>query len=573
MKRSIIHTTCLLLLFGVCLQTAQARTKEITYPSKEFAKLDTFEGLTLQDADKLFLKKDYKGAYAAYKAYSVDFDKSKALGYVLLRMGRCLQLLDKRNAAIKAYQDVVDYFPDDVRYAAAALYYIGDCHRQNGDTAKQTAVWARMVKDDDYVTQANSGTALAFLGGAMSKLGKHDEAAQYNWRTAIAFLKSNPNAAKTARNAVIHHYVTRNPNHDKLKEFYVACSGFDGHGRKTNKPQEDTRYWSTVLHTAVGVKGESRSKVCKYWAAKMGSSFADNDDLRKQLFDVQMAYENDRKLWMERLTKQFSTKPLTIKRVLHWCNYMRFDKKAMSAFFDQHGRPMVAGMKTNEKIDLMNRLWHPLGMHDEIRAVLAGVSLQGLTDADIKKVAVFAERLKTEEDVMRYYGKMKDKLFATKCRFDYYNGRSHRNKPYMEKALAEIPALSKSPKYAPGLDWSKATLLYGLGRYDEAIKAYNAANKQPDSTWGVTNCLIAMKDYARAIKTVRQLESLGGGVAAKAALRAADIYKLSGNKGKEVQQLRLVLKRYPKSGESSTAHNRLESYGVALTGGEAEAEE
>ena len=36
---------------------------------------------------------------------------------------------------------------------------------------------------------------------------------------------------------------------------------------------------------------------------------------------------------------------------------------------------------------------------------------------------------------------------------------------------------------------------------------------------------------------------------------------------------RLVLKRYPKSGESSEAHNRLESYGVALTGGEAEAED
>jgi len=34
-----------------------------------------------------------------------------------------------------------------------------------------------------------------------------------------------------------------------------------------------------------------------------------------------------------------------------------------------------------------------------------------------------------------------------------------------------------------------------------------------------------------------------------------------------------VLKRYPKSGESSTAHNRLEAYGVPLVGGEASAEE
>ena len=87
-------------------------------------------------------------------------------------MGRCLHLLEKRNAAIKGYQDVVDYFPDEIRYAAAALYYIGECHGLNGDEAKKTAVWAKMVKDDDYVSQPNSGTALTYLGNAMDKLGK-----------------------------------------------------------------------------------------------------------------------------------------------------------------------------------------------------------------------------------------------------------------------------------------------------------------------------------------------------------------------------------------------------------------
>jgi tetratricopeptide (TPR) repeat protein len=139
--------------------------------------------------------------------------------------------------------------------------------------------------------------------------------------------------------------------------------------------------------------------------------------------------------------------------------------------------------------------------------------------------------------------------------------------------LAELPTLLKSPKYADGLVWTQAGLLRGLGRHEEAIKAYRAANKQPDSTWGVTDCLVALKQYAQAIKTVRELELLGGAIASKASLKAADIYRISGDKGKEVSQLRMVLKRYPKSGESSEAHNRLESYGVALTGGEAEAEE
>jgi len=96
-------------------------------------------------------------------------------------------------------------------------------------------------------------------------------------------------------------------------------------------------------------------------------------------------------------------------------------------------------------------------------------------------------------------------------------------------------------------------------------------NRQPDSTWAIADCLVALKMYPQAVKTVSELEAVGGPVAAQAALKAADIYKVAGEKGAEVKQLRAILKRYPQSGQSSEAHNRLESYGVPLVGGEAEA--
>ena len=74
------------------------------------------------------------------------------------------------------------------------------------------------------------------------------------------------------------------------------------------------------------------------------------------------------------------------------------------------------------------------------------------------------------------------------------------------------------------------------------------------------------------IKNVQGLESVKA-TASAACLRIADIYRASGDKGKEVDQLRIVLRRYPKSGQSSTAHERLESYGVALIGGEDKADD
>ena len=594
-------------LFASGLHAQDRADQEIVYPSKDFAKLDTFESLNLEDADKQFGKRDYKGAFASYRAYSFEFTRSAALPYVLLRMGRCLHLVEKRNAAIKAYQDVVDYFPDDIVYAAAALYYIGECHGQNGDDAKKTATWARMVKDDDYVQQPRSGTALSYLGSTMAKLGKFDEAAQYQWRTAVAFRKSNERAAQGARSAVLHHYSVRNPDHSKLKDFYVEAGGWDGRGTKTGNPQEDERYWTSAMDTVLRSKlsAEKKESVSRYWSGQFGSLFPKNDSLRIRLFALQLNFEKDPAAHSAKLAKQLKSGEMNLPRVAAFAKAIERDAKRQLAFASKHGGPLVGAAKPREwmalissiensakaaffekhlanqhsrldrkgKTYFMNQL-RRYGMHNEAAIVLRGVRTTGMTDEELAGFVGFAAYYVTEEEFLQYVSRMKDKTAASKSRYDYYNARSHRNAPNMEKALAEVPTLRKSPEHATvDLTFRQAQLLQGLGRFDESIKAYRSANKQPDSTWGVTDCLVGMKQYANAIKTVKDLEALGGAVASRASLKAADIYLIAGDKGKEVAQLRAVLKRYPKSGESSTAHNRLEAYGVALVGGEAEAQE
>lgn len=565
-----------LILVVAPIHAQQRADQEITYPGEDFAKLDTFESLNLEDADKLFSqKKDYKGAYAAYRAYSFEFTQSAALPYVLLRMGRCLHLLEKRNAAIKAYQDVIDYFPDDIVYAAAALYFIGECHGQNGDEAKKTATWARMVKDDAYVAQPRSGTALSYLGAAMAELGNFEEAVEYQWRTATAFLAANPKAAEQARRSVIQHYVERSPNHEKLKKFYTAASGFDGRGQKVENPEEDTRYWSSVLDAALRVKeAEQKSGVCGYWTSKMGDRFEDDDSLRKKWIDAIAAHEKDFDSWKARMEKQFAHQPKDIQRVLQWCDYYQGNRELQSEFFAKQGQPLVASTKDfEERMRVLDRL-RSLRMNEEILSAIRTTSTSGLEDAQLARLGGFVAHYDAEDAVLSYFAKMKDKTDAAKARFDYFHGRSHRNPPYMEKALAEIPALEKSPKYSSAdLTVKEARLLQGLGQYEAAIKAYREANVQPDSTRGVAECQVGMKQYSQAVKTLQDLYAVGGDVASSAALRVADIYKIAGDKGREVTQLRMILKNYGKSSQSSEAHNRLESYGVALVGGEAEAEE
>ena len=572
------HFLCAVGLTALLLRPVAGGAEELAYPGADFAKLDTFEAVNLGDADKLYTAGDFKGAYAAYKAYSFEFAKSKATPYVLLRMGRCLHKLEKRNAAIQAYQDVVDYFPNETPFAAAALFHIGECHGQNGEVEKQTAVWARMVKDDGYVAQPNSGTALAFLAGEMTKLGKFEEAVAYAWRTAVAFRGSNPGAAAAARNEVIAHYATRAPNHEKLKEFYVAAGGFDGRGHQTDKPEEDHRYWSAALDAALRMNGDAAKKeaACAYWSGKMGDRFVENDDLRMQWSDALLVQNKDRAAWAARMDKQFLAKPATVDRLRQWLEYFRSrpDPETRSAFYARHGKPLAAGLDVAARIALIGPMNHHYGMPAEARELMRTISPDNLSDADLVAFAVVAAALDEPEDnILRLFARMKDNLAATKARFDYYNSRSHRNPPYMEKALAEIPALKKSPAHAgQALVWAEAVLLQGLGRHEEAIKAFRAANRQPESTWEIAGSLTALKQYDQAVAALREIESVGGATAAEACLRAADVHRASGDKGREVTQLRAVLKRYPKSGESSKAHNRLESYGVALTGGEAEVE-
>ncbi len=562
------------LQMGAVATAADNASQELLYPGEDFAKLDTFEAVAVEDADKLFIKRDYRGAYAAYKAYSFEFAKGEALPYVLLRMGRCLHLLGKRNTAIKAYQDVVDYFPDDVPYAAAALYYIGQCHAQNGNEAKSLATWARLVKDKEYVSQPRSGSALASLATAMEKRGNFEEATSYRWRTAVAFRESNEQASTAALNSVVLHYVARVPNQEKLLQF---CNEVGGFGWRTPiaKPEDSAAYWSHVLATVLSarVEAEQKEAACRYWDGQMGDRFPENDSLRVAWFSVRLAHDKNVPRWAEQMETQFKLKPVTLDRVKQWFGHYARDPKARSAFFAKFGQPLVAGLKNEEKIALMGGLRHPHGMHDEAVAVLRTVRTDGMDDAALRGLANFAAYYEGEETVLRYIGKIKDPTFAARTRFDYYYARAHNNGDFQQKALAEAPVLQKAPEHAQEIVWARATLTQWQGQLDQAIKLYQAANKQPDSSWAVIGCLISLKRYDQAIKLTQELETLGGDVAASACLKAADIYRAGEDKAKEVQQLQLVLRRYPKSGQSSQAHERLESYGVKLIGGEAKAED
>jgi hypothetical protein len=110
------------------------------------------------------------------------------------------------------------------------------------------------------------------------------------------------------------------------------------------------------------------------------------------------------------------------------------------------------------------------------------VRTDGMDNAAIRDLANFAAAYEGEEAFLRYVSKIKDATFAGRTRFDYYHRHAHRNGDYQKKALAEIPALRKVPEHAQQIVWANAELLQWQGQLEEAIKLYQAANRQPQST-------------------------------------------------------------------------------------------
>jgi tetratricopeptide (TPR) repeat protein len=110
-------------------------------------------------------------------------------------------------------------------------------------------------------------------------------------------------------------------------------------------------------------------------------------------------------------------------------------------------------------------------------------------------------------------------------------------------------------------------LLHWSGKYEEAIQAYQQADSPPQTLFWTAECLAKLGKLEPAVAQLREVENFFKDRAAEAALGVAYLYRDAGIKEKYVRSLRGVLKKYPKSGESSQAHQRLEEMGLPIGGG------
>lgn len=559
------------------------RATETALTSEERAKLDTFEGVSIDKADKVFAAKDWPRAVAEYDAFLVQFPESRVTPYAILRKGRSLQEAQKRFEAIKVYQEVLDFFPDDVKYAAAALYRIGESHMQNGDVPKAMKAWLELSEDADYVKQPLGATAVNGLAENLIKQGKPDEGVARYEQVAVEFRTANPDAARAAIGQVIPHHIRAKPDVKKLRDFYVAVKTFE------HNPQEagadiaaDEVFWRWV-RSLIGQnskftdlqKGEQES-FYRYWAGQMQGKLAGNDEQEIAIANYIRAADRDEAAWVQRLDKQFADRQQdgNFGRIVRWIGAFTAGGNAAKA--EEYYRKLDFGKMSNADIlALVYALVENRGdvglaantfgklrlaeMKDEEKQQIhewmrQRWQLPGTRDLAVRACLGFNDLTKGRLAALRY--------LQWRCQHDYM-----RSPADFKDGLELAAELQKVPEAAKESFMLGGNLLHWSGKHEDAIQSYKQADSPPQTLLWTADCLAKLGKLDPAVAQLREVENFFKDRAPEAALTAAYFYRDAGIKEKYVRSLRGVLKKYPKSGESSQAHQRLEEMGLPIGGG------
>jgi len=554
------------LSFVLCVgRLALALPPEVAISSEDYNRLDTFEGHELTKADQAFAQKDYRSAGAAYEAFLLQYAKSPATAYALLRKARCLHLDKKRFEAVRAYTEVLDYFPNAINYAAGALYYLGVCHSENGNLDLAMKAWTEMAQDKDYRKHYLAAGALTGLAGNLLKLNKPGEAATYYEQAAVDFRRSNPEVARDAISQVLRIRTLVEPNQPKLREFYEKVGTFENDPAKI----DEGNYWFRVrdyirqFGRFADNEAKERDKVYRYWAETMDGKFPTWDDFQIDIANYRRVYENNPGKWMERLDKQFQTyqKVGDYGRIVKWIGvYAGYAKKVQ----EYYAKLDFAQMTNRQLQDLVRIFFDEVRDAGLARNVFGKVHLDALTDGERIQFAQYLWQ-RDESCVEQTCQSIADKDRGRMELLRYYQWRRNAVKglPLAAEAI-KVPATAKDAY------WIKAELLQYSGKFPEAINTYQAADNPPQNLWRIVECYLALKQRELALQQLHEIENFFQDQAPEAALRIAHLYQ--DDRQKNITLLRAVLTKYPKSGQSSTAYQELRAMGVPIRKGGVDAE-
>ena len=561
---SYVQIAVLAIAFGLA-SAPLAHSQSVSLPREISQQLDPFESHRLNQADQQFAQRNYSAARAAYDAFLLEFPDSIAVPYAVYQKGHSLQLENRRFEAIRVYQEVIDYFPDDLVFASSALYRIGEAHEQNGDMARALAAWRRLVDDEGYRAQPMAAPALNKVATQLSSEGRHDEAARYYRMVAVQFNRQHNNASRDAMNRVLDHYTRTNPNRQVLREFFDEIGGF-GHNPAT-LPAGDERermFWSQLFNIIArndrfnDAQLRQRQAYFKYWADQMGNAHPDWDHFQINRINFRFAADGNEQRRTADLDRLFARGESNNQRALRWMTEFAENEEKAREYF---GKIEGNRLDFDQSRQLLRLAAHTIRNRDLTQAVVRKLPLRQLDDN--QKLTLANENWQQDIAAVRtILQSTENKDFGRFHLLRFYNARGDHQAglPLAEEVIVV-------PEYASMANFYKGELLTRANRFEDAIAAFRLSEHHPHSLWRIADNYVRLGDPDRAIQQLREIENFFKDSSPEAALRIARVHRDVGDQQQYIASLRGILQKYPESTQSRTAHVELERLGVRTGGG------
>ncbi len=490
--------------------------------AKRYQTLDVFERAQYDKAVALFVAGNYKAAAAEFEKFKVQFPDSPQLSNILFMRGYSLHQAKDRVTAIKAYSEVLDFFPDEVDDAGAALYHTGIAYCENGDIRKGLQSFKQMVTNEKYARHPLAAGALTRLASNHWLNKEYDKAVTY-WKQCYKdFINENPPEAWGARDQVFGYYI-RSQDYASLERWLLD-------EKTVNDPE--TRTWIAAHAMGLGF-----GNFVHAWSKYEG------DAAKERPADMKALY-----LWYK------SYKPWFDKANKTW------------AFYDQSLSFLIyRWSEPDEKKRLI----------DETMAYVKTVKDAAKEEKDKAQVdAMYCHLCDMLKDGQHYdearfcLTQLNDPFTAA---WKEYEILCHQQK--WEAAVAQLLDIENRNN----ADWkAKAqearAWLYKerLGQFDKAIAVYRAISDPPRTLWAIQECQKRSGDLKSALATLSEIESMFPDERPRVLWTKAAYYDEAGDDKQAIAHARQLLKAYPKAPEASWAHQLLERHNVDPGGGVAD---
>jgi len=567
---------------------------EVTLSDWEISRLDIFEDRALSVADAAFEQEEYAAAREKYGAFLEKHPDSPAAPYAMLRKARCAELAGQATEAAADYQALVSRFPKLAKYAAPALFYLGECRAAEGATDKAVEAFSKLTADPDYRDSPWADEASQRL---VALAGKEDDPAKvldrYE-RLALDWRNSDDEVAQKAVEAIVRQHVRVEPDETKLREFYRKIEEDAG-----EKPETTVEYWVWVSRCVLdnGSFGyserEAREEYYKHWLDLLEGKYPDSDDYQIAMARLHYGADRDRTKLAERLDAQFEKggEESDWRRVLKWveafdghwtktreyaamldfetagidgiaeamdilCNEQNVSYLAKSTF-KKFAENAPFDKLTNEEIQkLISIAQDTLEDSATARSLVEKLHFDRMEEP--AKLALAREYLETDVATARHiYDQLEDQESAKLELFEHCvkNGDT-------SEAISLAGELAEIEGHAEKFKRKKAELLQAAKRYSEAIAAYRQCGDEPAFLWRIVECQLALAQTEEAIEQLRAIQAAHKDQAAKAVYRIACLYGEAEEEEKQKAALREVVEKYPASDEADQAEQELGEMGI-----------